>query len=75
MSPTLMTAWKPKLHHAPNRESKLMANNDVRTAPKKGLWARYKKFVLAFLVVWVLLLVALVAMTDQQNLPFIYQFG
>ena len=52
-----------------------MANNDVRTAPKKGLWARYKKFVLAFLVVWVVLLVALVAMTDQQNLPFIYQFG
>tara|TARA_B110000914_G_C15415700_1_gene424020 strand:- start:299 stop:457 length:159 start_codon:yes stop_codon:yes gene_type:complete len=52
-----------------------MASNDVSTAPKKGLWARYKKFVLAFLVVWVLLLVALVLMTDQKNLPFIYQFG
>ena len=52
-----------------------MANNDVSVEPKKGLWARYKKFVLAFLVVWVLRLVALVAMTDQQNLPFIYQFG
>lgn len=71
----LMQAWKPKLHQALNRESKLMANNDVSVEPKKGLWARYKKFVLAFLVVWVLLLVALVAMTDQQNLPFIYQFG
>jgi hypothetical protein len=43
--------------------------------PKKGLWARYKKFVFSFLVIWVLLLLALVLLTDQKNLPFIYQFG
>ena len=51
-----------------------MANNNSG-APKKGLWARYKKFVLSFLVIWILLLLALVLLTDQKNLPFIYQFG
>jgi hypothetical protein len=55
------------------RESQQMTNSTEQ--PKKGLWARYKKFVLSFLVIWVVLLIALVLLTDQKNLPFVYQFG
>jgi len=43
--------------------------------PKKGFWARNKKFILSFVAIWVILLIVLVLMTDQKNLPFVYQFG
>jgi len=42
---------------------------------KKGFWARNKKFIIGLVVVWVVLLILLVLMTDQKNLPFVYQFG
>ena len=56
-----------------SREIQQMSNDTEQ--PKKGFWARYKKYILSFLVIWALLLIALVLLTDQKNLPFVYQFG
>jgi len=53
----------------PCRESKQVSEE------KKGFWARNKKFIIGLVVVWVVLLILLVLMTDQKNLPFVYQFG
>ena len=40
---------------------------------KKGFLARYKRWIIAFLVIWVLMLGLLIFSGDGSNLPFQYQ--
>ena len=41
--------------------------------PKQGFLARYKKWIIAFFLIWALLLGLLILTGDGGNLPFQYQ--
>jgi hypothetical protein len=40
---------------------------------KQGFWSRYKKYVIALVLIWVILTLALLFLTGGDNLPFEYQ--
>jgi len=40
---------------------------------KQGFLSRYKRWIIAFLVIWVLMLTVLILSGDGGNLPFQYQ--
>ena len=40
---------------------------------KLGFFSRYKRWIIAFLLIWVLLLAVLIFTGDGGNLPFQYQ--
>ena len=41
--------------------------------PKQGFLARYKRWIIAFLIVWAAILGLLIVSGDGGNLPFQYQ--
>ena len=41
--------------------------------PKKGFLARYKRWIISFFVLWLLVLALLIFSGDGSNLPFQYQ--
>ena len=41
--------------------------------PKPGLWARYKRWIIAFFMLWAVLLAILILGGTGGNLPFQYQ--
>lgn len=43
------------------------------TESKPGFWARYKRWIIAFFLVWIVLLGFLIIGGDGNNLPFQYQ--
>ena len=40
---------------------------------KPGFFGRYKRWIIAFLVIWLLMLALLIVSGDGSNLPFQYQ--
>lgn len=43
--------------------------------PKKGFWARNKKFFLIALIAYVVLMIVFILISDPSKMPFVYQFG
>jgi hypothetical protein len=41
--------------------------------PKKGFLSRYKRWIISFMVIWLVLLAVLILSGDGGNLPFQYQ--
>lgn len=43
------------------------------TEPKPGFFSRYKRWIIAFFLVWAVMLAVLILAGDGGNLPFQYQ--
>jgi len=51
------------------------SNEKQQDAPKKGFWARNKKFFLIALAVYLVLMIVFILISDPSKMPFVYQFG
>jgi hypothetical protein len=45
------------------------------TEPKQSFLGRYKRWIIAFFIIWAILLGVLILTGDGGNLPFQYQVG